>query len=486
VRVLLICRGWADDPAARWLAKGLAAVGDRLAVVALEPRGGRGLVRRVAEPGFDVAFLGGASTALDVQRAVEQLLSESRVDLAHLLSLEGPLALLAAPLDAAGIPLVLSANGEGWALSPEDERRLCGRFARVLAGDAALAERFVEAGVDPLRISPDAAGPSPWGLAPPGFDDGLQPVLRAWGEVLEERARRPLPPKDRLIAVVLHERGFSQTLAAVRALEGGQRRPDALIVVDQAPWDGGASFLRAALSQAQVLEVDARLGFAAGANAGLARALALGADRVFFLSGEVEVQPDTLARLEGALVRHGELGVVGPLLRSKSSPGTVVTDGMRWSPRSGRVKHPGKGKEFKAAPEWELKQVDGLSSLAMLVTRHALDEVGLFDLGGVPGLLALDFCIRARAKGKGVAALPSASAFHNPAAPEGGALKRLFDARAQFQLVQQHAPRPALPALARGAAIVASHAVEVVEKRAPRRARPLFALARAAVAAVRS
>jgi hypothetical protein len=38
----------------------------------------------------------------------------------------------------------------------------------------------------------------------------------------------------------------------------------------------------------------------------------------------------------------------------------------------------------------------------------------------------------------------------------------------------------------RGAAIVASHAVDVVEKRAPSRARPLFALARAAFAAVRA
>jgi GT2 family glycosyltransferase len=302
--------------------------------------------------------------------------------------------------------------------------------------------------------------------------------------VLEERARPRLPATERLVAVVLHERGLSQTLTAVRALEAGARRPDAIVVVDNASDGGAASFLRAGLPSAQVLDLGAAA-FAAAANAGLERAMALGADRVLFLAGEVEVLPDTVEQLIAAQRRFPELGILGPVLREKAVPQRVVSEGMRWSARSGRVAHRGQGEPWRTRPAWELQQVDGVSSLAVLISRNVLDAVGLFDRAGVPGFLALDFCLRARGKGFGVACVPSASALHAPAPVNRNPLRRVFEAHAQLKLAQAHAPRPALPSVARGAVIVASHAVAAVEKRAPAKARAAMALARAGFAALR-
>lgn len=490
MRVLLVCGAWEDDPWARGLARSLAAAGERLSVLALDPRGGRGLTRGLAQPGHDVDFLGAASTVDDARRAVEALLAESRVDLAHLLCLEGPLAEVAAALDRAAVPLVHGASGRGSALElplpPAQARRLCGRFARVLAPDEDSARRFLEAGVDPLRLGRGGGGPSPWALAPPGFDDGLQPILQTWGEVLEERAPRALPPKDRLVAVVVHERGLSQTLAAVQALEAGARKPDAVVVADASAFDGASAFLRAALPGAEVLELDGPRGYAAAANAGLARAKALGADWILVCGGETELCPTALARLCGALARAPELGVVGPRVRQKAAPGAVLSEGLSWSPRSGRVTARGRGVSAAAAPQWELQQADGLCNHALLIRRRALDAVGSFDASGAAAFLALDFCLRARGQGFGVACLPSAEALHAPVEEEKGALRRLLHARAQLQLAQAHAPRGPLPSAVRGAAIAASHAAEALERRAPPRARRLLAGARTLVRSLRA
>jgi GT2 family glycosyltransferase len=481
VNVLIATHGWESNDHARWLARSLAAAGDRPLVLALEGDG-RGVWKRTAERGFDVAFLGTASTQVDIERTVAALRSEQRFDVAHFHSVKGPLARVAVELDCAGIPLVHSALNEGEGASAA-QRRLYARFTRVMTAENA---KFLTAGVDPQKLVSETGGPSPWARAPAGFDDGLQPILRVYGEVLEERAAPKLPPVDRLVAVVLHQRGLSQTLASVKALDLGTRRPDALVAVTCGGFDGAASFLRSALPNAQVLDVEDALRFADAANLGLARAMALGADQVLFLSGEVEVAADTVSRLTASLARFPELGVVGPALREKSAPDRLVTAGMRWSARSGRVKHTGRGDTFRPAADWELQQVDGLSSLALLVRRTALDAVGLFDRGGVPGFLALDFCLRARGKGFGVACAPAASALHAPAPVERHPLQRLFEARAQLRLAQAHAPKAALPSLARGAAIVASHAVQAAEKRAPGGARAAFALVRAGIAALSS
>lgn len=474
--------GGAEDVHA--LARALVAAGDRVAVLGVDP-GRPGAVRRVEERGFEVLYLGGASGEAELFGALFALVTAFKPDVAHAFALEPVLARALGVLELLGVPLLHSAWGRGSAAQLFAgsagllaRRRLCARFARVLAPDDQVEAELVEAGVEPGRVVRVAPGAAPWGASPPpGFDDAAAPLQRAWAEVLLERPRPVLPAVGRLVAVVLADRPLPQTQAALDALAQGRRVPDATLVVDDASRDGSAAFLRAHPGVHRVLELERPRGLAAAANLGLSQALHLGADRVLFLSGGAQVLEGTVLALEAALDRAPGLGLVGPVLRDKADPAAVVSGGLGWSPRSGRVRPLGKGEPFRGAPEWELRQVDGLASELLLFSRAALEQGGLFDEACLPGFAALDLCLRLRGKALGVACVPAASALRaaDPGASRA-ASRRDLEVRDQLRLAGRHAPRARLPSLLRGAAIVASSASQVLASGAPGRPRALFQL----------
>lgn len=318
-------------------------------------------------------------------------------------------------------------------------------------------------------------------------DRGLLPVLRRgipavrsidedvqWTRTLYARllaaAATPARATTRrdLAAVVLNFQTPDDTVLAVRSLLASRRRLDQIIVVDNGGSGACREALRAVADDVTLVECGTNLGFSGGMNAGLGKALELGADRVLFVNSDVFVPPDCVARLEEALEAGDHVGIAGPVVLSRSSPGTVSTLGMDYRADTGRMRHRGSGEPAADVQLPESAEVDAVSGCLMLVDRDVFAAVGSFEDDFFFGFEDLDLCLRARRAGFATVLAGRAKALHEGGRSIGAESPRrlYFAARNHLLAAQRAAPDLGhLRAGARFASIVSLNLAHAVRSR---------------------
>ncbi len=206
--------------------------------------------------------------------------------------------------------------------------------------------------------------------------------------------------------------------------------PVEVFVVDNGSTDDGLARLRAGLgrdaARVRVIENGANLGFARANN----RALPLASGRwLLFLNPDCLVRPDTVERMQKALVARETAGMAGPLIvdpdgteqagcrREAPTPGSGLVRALglaRWARRAGLgtatvrdfVRQ---GDPLPAGP----REVGAISGAFMFVRREALARVGPLDEGYFLHCEDLDWCERFRRAGLGVLFVPDVSIVHD-------------------------------------------------------------------------
>ncbi|MFC5184001.1 glycosyltransferase [Actinomadura harenae] len=147
----------------------------------------------------------------------------------------------------------------------------------------------------------------------------------------------------RVAAVVVTFRRREKLERALTAVFTQTRRPDAVIVVDNASHDGTVEFVRREFGDAELVELGRNTGGAGGFAAGIGRALERGADLLWLMDDDTVPEPGALAALLTARER-----VPGPpaLVASR----VVWTDGRDHPMNTPRVR-PGTSPEELAAAE---------------------------------------------------------------------------------------------------------------------------------------
>jgi hypothetical protein len=191
---------------------------------------------------------------------------------------------------------------------------------------------------------------------------------------------RPVGPTESLpatAAVVLNYRAAEDTLRAVEAVRAGSVVPR-LIVVDNGPADDAYRDLLARLGpDVDCLASGENLGYAAGNNIGIRRALDAGAEFVWILNPDTEAEPSALRRLLRTAVARPDAGVLGPRIlfpnrRIQFDGGTV--DAARF----GAPSHLNYGLRAKETPPAaEPIAVDYVNGASMLIRADVLRSVGL-------------------------------------------------------------------------------------------------------------
>ena len=167
----------------------------------------------------------------------------------------------------------------------------------------------------------------------------------------------------------------------IDAIAAQTRRPDRLIVVDNASPDGTADALRGALAgtdlHAEVLALDRNTGFAAANNLAVARLD--GCDAVVLLNPDAFPEPDWLARLEAAAARHPDAASLASRLMRDGQPG--VLDGAGDVVHaSGLVWRHGHGRPLADVPEALVeREVCTACAAAAWYRRDAWQVAGGFD-----------------------------------------------------------------------------------------------------------
>ncbi|QFG22041.1 glycosyltransferase [Actinomadura sp. WMMB 499] len=172
--------------------------------------------------------------------------------------------------------------------------------------------------------------------------------------------------------VVTYERRdlLAESLAALAAQE---RRPDRIVVVDNASGDGTAAMVRERFPDADLLVLPRNTGGAGGFAAGMARALSGDADLLWLLDDDTVPEPGALHALLAA--RDAAAGPDGPatLLASR----VVWTDGRDHPMNTPRPKPRASAVERAAARAAGCVPIRSASFVSVLVDAAAVRERGL-------------------------------------------------------------------------------------------------------------
>lgn len=196
------------------------------------------------------------------------------------------------------------------------------------------------------------------------------------------------------LALVVPNRDGRRWLPGVVATVAAQTRaPERFVVVDDGSRDDSVAWLRA--HGVEVVERGAPGGFAAAVNAGIA---ATGdCDAVALVNTDVELAPDWLERMEGALTAAPDAGAVACKMVRLDDP-AVIDDAGDALRRDGVCEQRGRGRRddgrFDGAGE-----VWGACAGAALYRRAALEAVGGFDERYGMYLEDVDLALRLRLSG---------------------------------------------------------------------------------------
>jgi hypothetical protein len=221
----------------------------------------------------------------------------------------------------------------------------------------------------------------------------------------------PVASQPKVIIIVLAWNRLSDTLECLESIRKIEYRNYQIMVVDNGSTDGSADAIAARYPEIILIKNESNLGYAAGNNKGIEKALQMGCDYVFLLNNDTTVDAACLDELIKTAASDSRIGAAGPKIYLYQDPSVVwyaggdicfreaisVTRGW-FKPDRPAFNRPG--------------EVSFITGCAMLVKRKAIEEVGLLDPEYVSYLEDTDWCWRMAQKGFKLAYVPAAKVYH--------------------------------------------------------------------------
>jgi len=181
-----------------------------------------------------------------------------------------------------------------------------------------------------------------------------------------------------------------------------------IYLVDNASADGSCKFVKSKFPKVEVIESGGNLGFAAGNNIGIKKALSDSCNFVFLLNPDTIIQKDCLEKL---LNNHTDKTILQPLI-------LIHENGKKTS----LVNTTGNYLNFlgvsycddyrKNQSEISGKEITSASGAALFTSSSAFKEIGYLDDNFFMYHEDLDFCIRARLRNYSIKVMPDAIVWH--------------------------------------------------------------------------
>jgi GT2 family glycosyltransferase len=189
------------------------------------------------------------------------------------------------------------------------------------------------------------------------------------------------------VVIPVHNRA-QLTGRCLEAVLADERRPDELIVVDDASTDSTAELLASYGEVIRTVRLERNEGFAGAGNRGAA--LAEG-EAIVFLNNDTEPQPGWLAALAAYAEDHPAAAVIGARLLYPT--GTVQHAGVAIG-QDGYPHNLYAGFPPDHPAVARSRRLQAVTGACMLVRRAAFEAAGGFDTGFVNSLEDVDLCLR--------------------------------------------------------------------------------------------
>ncbi len=202
----------------------------------------------------------------------------------------------------------------------------------------------------------------------------------------------------KVAALVLNYDGKDITLQSLESLVGMTYSNFTAVVVDNGSTDGSHEAVGAAFPDVERVRVEENHGPAAGMNEGLRWALERDYDYVLILNNDIEVAPDMLDEMMAVAESDPAVGCVGPKCYYFGDRDRLWSAGGRLRFGESVTKERGMGEIDRGQFE-RTEEVDYINGCAMLVPRHLIEEVGLWDPIFFLSVEDADWCMRMRRRG---------------------------------------------------------------------------------------
>jgi len=224
--------------------------------------------------------------------------------------------------------------------------------------------------------------------------------------------------------IVLNWNGRDLTLDCLRSLAAVTTPHVRIILVDNASTDGSSDAVRQHYgSRVTLIENAQNLGFAAGNNVGIRRALDDGADFILLLNNDTVVAPDFVDHLHKPMLSSPDIGITAPKIYYAEPKNQIWFAGGELSMWRGIARHTGIRETDRGQYDQE-RDIDYATGCAFLVRRAVLEKIGDLDPGYRAYFEDADFCVRARRAGFRIRYIPAAHVWHRISASTGGQLSR--------------------------------------------------------------
>ena len=229
---------------------------------------------------------------------------------------------------------------------------------------------------------------------------------------------------SQVFAVVVNYNGAPWLGSCLDSLRRSEH-PVSIVVVDNASGDDSVSIARS-VAGVDVIQHRTNLGFGRANNVGIDYALRRGAEFVFLLNQDAEIEPSTISELLSFMQDRDDVGVASPV--HLNDAGTLLDRNFLLhylAPHAPEFISDAYGGVLAAS-----YQVSSVNAAAWLISRRCLQEVGGFDpiffMYGEDD----DYCARMRYHGFSCyvvaqARIRHARGFHQPAY-RGGAFRRVI------------------------------------------------------------
>jgi GT2 family glycosyltransferase len=246
-----------------------------------------------------------------------------------------------------------------------------------------------------------------------------------------------------IAVVIINWNDAAATMTCVRSVKQWTALQPRVWVVDNNSSDGSAELIARECPDVHLIRNEVNCGFGGGNNLGLVAALEAGCDEVLLLNNDASIDEENLARLSGALRQNERLGIVGPVLRERSTGALLAAGGRDISRHIVSHMRP-------ARIEPAVYEVSYVPGTVALVRSDVLRAVGLFDEAYFFSGEMADLCERAWRHGYICAINGRVTAFHDlqHSAQLRQALHLYYILRNRFLFVRKFRSQQKLPLFA--------------------------------------
>jgi GT2 family glycosyltransferase len=210
--------------------------------------------------------------------------------------------------------------------------------------------------------------------------------------------------------IVLAYNGIDLTLECLATLRNQDYPNLHLLVVDNASTDDTVEILRAQAPDVEVLPANANLGYAGGNNLGMRHALEQGADLLFLVNNDTRLDAHCVTALVEEIRQAPTCGAVGPMVYTWDNWQTISSAGgvVDWA--TADAINVGAGEADQG--QFAARSVDFVNGCGIMVSKTAVERVGLIDERFFMYWEETDWCVRMQEAGLDVRFQPAAKMQH--------------------------------------------------------------------------